>query len=116
MKRLAAACILLALIGFGCVAEYRTVASTANALASAVTGQTDTMTLYENYEIWSRKKPLLSAMVAHPEIEQIEALFLRALQASRNDDLDETRLQVAELTGMLRHLPELQFPHLYNIF
>ncbi len=116
MKRLVAACVLLSLISFGCITEYRTIANTANTLAAAVSGQTDTEILYESYSEWSRKKPTLSAMIAHPEIDQIENLFIRAIQASRNEDLNETRLQVAELTGMLRHLSELQFPHLYNIF
>lgn len=116
MKRLIAACVLFSLILFGCIAEYWTVSNTADTLAAAVSGQTDPAILYESYQQWSEKKTTLSAMIAHTEVDQIENLFVRALQASRNQDLNETRLQVAELTGMLRHLSELQFPHLYNIF
>ena len=116
MKRLIAACVLLALILVGCIAEYRTISTTSNTLATALSGQTDTQALYASYTEWSKKKPVLSAMIAHAEIDQIENLFRRAIQASENEDINETRLQVAELTGMLLHLSELQFPHLYNIF
>lgn len=55
-------------------------------------------------------------MIAHNEIDQIETLYLRAMQAAENQDINETRLQVAELTGMLLHLSQIQFPHLYNVF
>lgn len=116
MKRIAAAIVLLFVIVFGCVMEYRTVSLTAQTLSASVCGQTEFSVLHESYTAWQSKKSLLSAMIAHNEIDQIETLYLRAMQAAENNDLNETRLQVAELTGMLRHLSQLQFPHLYNIF
>lgn len=116
MKRIVAACVLLSLMVFGCVMEYRTVSQTANTLSASVAGQTAPEVLHANYTEWQNKKNLLSAMIAHNEIDQIETLYLRAIQAAENHDENETRLQVAELTGMLMHLSQLQFPHLYNVF
>lgn len=116
MKRIVAASILFLLIVFGCVTEYRAVSNAAESLSASVSGQTDSRVLYESYTQWQSKKPLLCSMIAHNEIDQIETLYLRAIQAAKNQDLDETRLQVAELTGMLMHLSETQFPHLYNVF
>lgn len=116
MKRIVTACVLLLVIVFGCVMEYRAVSQTADTLSAAIAGQTDPAILLENYAVWQDKKPLLSSMIEHSEIDQVETLYLRAIQAAKNHDLNETRLQVTELTGMLEHLSELQFPHLYNIF
>lgn len=116
MKRIIAAITLLSLMVFGCVMEYRTVSQTANTLSASISGQTAPEALHASYAEWQSKKNLLSAMIAHNEIDQIETLYLRAIQASENQDLNETRLQVAELTGMLMHLSRLQFPHLYNVF
>lgn len=116
MKRIVAAFVLLCLIVFGCVMEYRTVSQTANTLSASVAGQTAPEILSASYAVWQEKKNLLSAMIAHNEIDQIETLYLRATQAAENQDVNETRLQVAELTGMLMHLSQLQFPHLYNVF
>ena len=116
MKRIVTAYVLFSLIVFGCVMEYRTVSQTAETLSASIAGQTDTRILYESYTQWQSKKPLLSSMITHTEIDQIENSYRRAIQASENQDLNETRLQVAELTGLLAHLSQLQFPHLYNIF
>ncbi|MBS5150324.1 MAG: DUF4363 family protein [Butyricicoccus pullicaecorum] len=116
MKRIVTACVLLLLIIFGCVMEYRTVSQTANALSASVSGQTAPEVLSASYAEWQDKKDLLSAVIAHNEIDQIETLYLRAMQAAKNQDIDETRLQVAELTGMLLHLSQIQFPHLHNVF
>ena len=107
MKRLIAACTLLFLLSVSCFAEYQAVARTTDALAAAVDGQTDPA---------ANHKPLLASLIRHNEIDQIENLYRRAIQAANNRDLNETRLQVAELTGMLRHLPELESPSLHNVF
>ena len=116
MKRIITACVLFLLMVFGCAMEYRTVSQTANALSASVSGQTEPEILSASYAEWQSKKNLLSAMIAHNEIDQIETLYLRAMQAAENQDINETRLQVAELTGMLLHLSQLPFPHLYNVF
>lgn len=116
MKRLIAACTLLLLLGVGCVVEYQAVARTTDGLAASVADQTDPAVLAACFEDWTSHKPLLAALIRHNEIDQIENLYRRAIQAANNHDLNETRLQVAELTGMLRHLPELEFPSLHNIF
>lgn len=116
MKRIITACVLLFLIVLGCIMECHTVLQTTSTLSASIAGQTAPEVLSASYAEWQKKRNLLSAMIAHDEIDQIETLYLRAMQAAKNHDLDETRLQVAELSGMLTHLSELQFPHLYNIF
>lgn len=116
MKRLIAACTLLVLLSVGCFVEYQSVARTTDTLAAAVDGQTDPAVLTACFDDWATHKALLASLIRHNEIDQIENLYRRAIQAANNDDLNETRLQVAELTGMLRHLPELEFPSLHNIF
>lgn len=116
MKRLITACTLLFLLSVSCFAEYQAVARTTDALAAAVDGQTDPAVLTECFDAWADHKPLLASLIRHNEIDQIENLYRRAIQAANNRDLNETRLQVAELTGMLRHLPELEYPSLHNVF
>ena len=44
-----------------------------------------------------------------------DPLYRRAIQAARNRDQNEARLQVAELSGALRHIAEMEFPSLHNI-
>ena len=109
MKRIITACVLFLLMVFGCAMEYRTVSQTANALSASVSGQTEPEILSASLCRMAKQKKLASAMIAHNEIDQIETLYLRAMQAAENQNIYETRLQVAELTGMLLHLSQIQF-------
>lgn len=115
MKRLITACVLLVLLCAGCFVQYRAVTSASNQLAAAVSGQTDPAVLAACYADWSDRKPLLTSVIRHTEIDQIETLYRRAIQAADNHDLNETRLQVAELTSMLERLAALEAPLLRNI-
>lgn len=115
MRRLITACTLLIVLSISCFVEYQAVFRTSSALADAVDGQTDPAVLTECFDAWNDHKTLLASLIRHTEIDQIENLYRRAIQAADNGDFNETRLQVAELTGMLRHLPALEFPSLHNI-
>lgn len=115
MKRLITACALFALLIGGCFFEYQTVSRTTDALASAVSGQTEPAVLAACFADWQACRPLLASLVRHAELDQIDTLYRRAIQAARNHDPNETRLQVAELSGALRHIAEMEFPSLHNI-
>lgn len=116
MKRLLVACALLLGLIAGCVVEYMAVTRATDKLSAAVSGQTDAVVLQMCFADWNTHKPMLAALIRHNEIDQIENLYRRAIQAAQNNDLNETRLQVAELTGMLQHLSKLEFPSWHNIF
>ena len=116
MKRLLVACALLLGLIIGCFVEYTAVSRATDELSAAVSGQTDAVVLQMCFARWNTHKRVLAALIRHNEIDQIENLYRRSIQAAQNNDLNETRLQVAELTGMLRHLSELEFPSWHNIF
>ena len=115
MKRLITACALLALLAGGCILEYQAVSRTTDALALAVSGQTEPAALSACFADWQARRPLLAALVRHAELDQVDTLYRRAIQAARNRDPNETRLQVAELTGALRHIADMEFPSLHNL-
>ena len=98
MKRLVTACALFVLLIGGCFWEYQTVSRTTDTLALAVSGQTDPAVLTACFDDWQACRPLLASLVRHAELDQNEA-----------------RLQVAELSGALRHIAEMEFPSLHNI-
>ena len=115
MKRLVTACALFVLLIGGCFWEYQTVSRTTDTLALAVSGQTDPAVLTACFDDWQACRPLLASLVRHAELDQIDTLYRRAIQAARNHDQNEARLQVAELSGALRHIAEMEFPSQHNI-
>lgn len=126
MKRLCIAIALLAGMIWGCFLSYQTLDRTTAELAGQV-AKTDALlssgaweeayaALQESYYSWERRQPLLGALVRHNELDDIENLFLRAMQAMDNADENEYRLQSRELQGMLLHLPEMEQPVTQNIF
>lgn len=72
--------------------------------------------LNQAYIAWNDKQSLLGALVRHNELDDIENLFLRALQSIDNEDRNEYLLQTRELRGMIEHLLEMEQPSIQNIF
>ena len=99
------------------IAQAAKVDSVQSALvtALAVSGQTDPAVLTACFDDWQACRPLLASLVRHAELDQIDTIYRRAIQAARNHDQNEARLQVAELSGALRHIAEMEFPSLHNI-
>lgn len=116
MKRVIMACLLFSFLLASCILEYQTILRTTDHLITAVSNQDTPIGLYRAQQEWQSSKSLLSGLIRHNEIDQIENLYRRAIQAAENQDKNETRLHVAELTGVLAHLPEMEFPYLHNIF
>lgn len=126
MKRVITACILLLILAGGCALGYRTVHNYTEALSVAVdAARTEALSgktsegariLADAYQDWKKREPVLCAIVRHTELDQIENIYLRAIQAADNDDTHEMLLQTKELSGMLRHLAEMEAPTMQNIF
>lgn len=124
MKRIAAACVIFVLLIAGCGGAYRLIDRTTARLADEVTRAHDALggdagsaaqMLETSYGSWRRAHELLSALVRHDEIDEIENLYLRALQCAEDGAVEEGRMQTRELAGMLRHLAEMERPTGGNI-
>lgn len=126
MKRLIVAICLLTALVFGCFFSYtnldRMTGSLADRVAAAdallAAGDTDGTyaAFQESYQLWRRRQQPLGALVRHDELDEIENLFLRAMQSLDDGELNEYRLHSRELQGMLRHIPEMEQPTIQNIF
>ena len=126
MKRLLIAVLLLVLIITGCFVGYNRLDLLTQELADHIlesdallqTGDRDEAgaVLQETYHLWSDHRNMLGALVRHNELDTIQNLFLRAMQAMDNQDNNEFYLQTRELHGMLLHLPEMERPSINNIF
>ncbi|MCB6364827.1 DUF4363 family protein [Intestinibacillus massiliensis] len=126
MRRLIVAILLLAVMIFGCFASYNRLDLLTQELAGHVL-ESDALLqtgdragadaiLQETYHLWSDHRSMLGALVRHNELDDIENLFLRTMQAMDNHDNNEYFLQSRELYGMLLHIPEMELPSIENIF
>lgn len=126
MKRLLIAVALLIIIISGCVTAYIRLDLLTQELADHIlesnafleTGDREESNaiLQETYNLWLGHRNMLGALVRHNELDTIQNLFLRALQAMDNRDDNEFYLQTRELHGMLLHIPEMERPSIGNIF
>lgn len=126
MKRLIVSICLLAALVLGCIWSYSSLdgmtqtladhVAAADALLEAGDRDGSYASLQESYQLWRRQQRPLGALVRHDELDEIENLFLRAMQSLDDDELNEYRLHSRELQGMLRHIPEMEQPIIQNIF
>ena len=125
MKRVTAACAIFVLLVLGCAGAYWSVDRVTESLAAEVQRAHDALTsedyeaasriMQSGYQNWRGRHELLGALIRHNEIDEIENLYLRAIQCVENEDMDEGRVQTRELAGMLRHLTEMEQPSIGNI-
>lgn len=125
MKRVAAAGVIFLLLILGCAGAYLSVDQITKSLAAEVQAAYDALgaedsdraseIMRTSYQNWRGHHELLGALVRHNEIDEIENLYLRAIQCAENCDSDEGRMQTRELAGMLRHLTEMEQPRIGNI-
>lgn len=126
MRRLLIAILLLCLMITGCFVSYNRLDLLTQELAGHVL-EVDALVQMENhaeadailqetYHLWSRNQSMLGALVRHNELDDVENLFLRAMQAMESRDDNEYFLQSRELYGMLLHIPEMELPTVQNIF
>ncbi len=69
----------------------------------------------DSYALWQQCRAPLSAIVRHNELDEIDRLYQRAQQALDNADKNESLLQLRELRGMLRLLPDMEKPTYANL-
>lgn len=126
MKRLVIACILLLTVTAACIVGCMTVQhavrdTAAVAVSAREQAQADDLAacvqiLQSGQSDWTRRVRLLGAIVRHNELNQIDVLYRRAVQAGQNDDKHELLLQLSELDEMLRQLADMELPTLGNVF
>ncbi len=70
-----------------------------------VENDTDAQAVFtESYGLWSNHQSMLGAIVHHDEIDEIENIYLRAMQYMENKDDGEYFVESAQLYDMLQHL------------
>lgn len=126
MKRLIVSICLLTALVIGCFWSYGSLNRMTQSLADQVAAADKLLeagdengsyaALQESYQLWRQRQQSLGALVRHNELDEIENLFLRAMQSLDDDELNEYRLHSRELQGMLRHIPEMELPTIQNIF
>lgn len=125
MKRVITSMVLLAIVAAACFCSFRYISRTSKTLdqmAETVFQKTETgqfeaaqQAMEQSYVAWRARRRVLSALVRHNELDDIERLYQRTRQALDNSDQDESLLQLRELRAMLRYLPEMEKPTYSNI-
>lgn len=126
MKRLITALTLLAVIIAMGIFSYRYISRTVDMLAHTVTaaraelqaGSMDAaqQTMAQSYAGWQQREGALRTIMRHNEIDEIERLYQRTLQALELGDTDEGLLTLAELLTLIGRLPQMEQPTLSNVF
>ncbi len=126
MKRMIVAVSMLLLLIIGCFYGYQKLDLLSQEIgnhiaeADARLGISEHDTAYadllEAYQLWRSKQALLGSLVRHNELEDIEKLFLRAMQSMHDGEWSAYRLYARELQGTIAHLPEMERPSIQNIF
>ncbi len=70
----------------------------------------------ESYGLWIDHQSMLGAIVHHDEIDEIENIYLRALQYMKNQDDGEYFVESAQLYDMLQHLVDYTRFKVSNVF
>lgn len=65
---------------------------------------------------WERSAKLLSAMLSHEELDEIDTAFSALDSYRRTQAADEFRSRCAELALRLRHIAQMDIPFYYNFF
>lgn len=68
------------------------------------------------YEDWSRDQAFLHTILEHDALDEAEQLFAASMAACRQEDGEETLIQLAQLRSSLRLLAETQGASIQNIF
>ena len=63
---------------------------------------------------WERHSNLLSAMLSHEELDEIESVFSALESYGKTETGDEFRSSCAELALRLRHIRQMDVPFYYN--
>jgi|GluameStandDraft_1065615.scaffolds.fasta_scaffold74153_2 predicted ArsR family transcriptional regulator len=125
MKRVITSVALLAIVAIACFCSFRYISRTTEILdqmTETVFRQTEAgqfeaaqQAMEQSYTTWRIRRRVLSALVRHNELDDIDRLYQRTRQALNNSDQDESLLQLRELRAMLRYLPEMEKPTYSNI-
>lgn len=65
---------------------------------------------------WDRHAKLLSALLSHEELDEIDAAFTALDSYRKTQTADEFRNRCAELSLRLRHITQMDIPFYYNFF
>ena len=68
------------------------------------------------YEDWDGDQTFLHTILEHDALDEAEQLFAAAMAACRQEDGEETLIQLAQLRSSLRLLAETQGASIQNIF
>ena len=126
MKRVWIAVFLIVGMIWGCVASQRYLDKITVHLADQIyradqLAQEDDMVgsaqlVYDSYREWKSHENAIGAIIRHQEMDDIEGLYLRALQNANNKDKNEYIVESKELQGLLLHLADMEKPKIKNLF
>lgn len=126
MKRFIIAIILVVIVIWGCFTTYNYLKNTVEELSSEIfkadqlvqNGDMEACAkaVYESYKNWKDREQLIGAIVRHQEMDDIESLYIRALQSANNKDKNEYLINSKELQGLLLHLKDMEKPVMKNLF
>jgi hypothetical protein len=126
MKRVWIAAILIVVVIFSCIASqhylYRITIQLSDEIYQAdQLAQVDNLSgsaklVYNSYREWKTHENAIGAIIRHQEMDDIESLYLRALQNANNQDKNEYLVQSKELQGLLLHLADMEKPKMKNLF
>ena len=126
MKRIWIAVTLIVVVIFGCIASQRYLYRITMQLSDEIyqadqLAQADNLSgsaklVYSSYQEWKAHENTIGAIIRHQEMDDIESLYLRALQNANNQDKNEYLVQSKELQGLLLHLADMEKPKIKNLF
>ena len=65
---------------------------------------------------WDQHAKLLSALLSHEELDEIDTAFTALDSYRKTQTADEFRSRCAELSLRLRHITQMDIPFYYNFF
>ncbi len=126
MKRVWIAIFLIVGMIWGCIASQHYLDKITIQLADQIyradqLAQEDDMEggaqlVYDSYREWKSHENTIGAIIRHQEMDEIERLYLRALQNANNKDKNEYIVESKELQGLLLHLADMEKPKIKNLF
>lgn len=125
MKRVVTAVVLMLALSAGCFCANRYIERSTAQLQERTAAVYTALqqegipqarrAMADSYALWQQRRAPLSALVRHNELDEIDRLYQRSMQALDNADKNESLLQLRELRGMLRLLPDMEKPTYANL-
>ena len=125
MKRVLIACIILLILGAGSISSYSTIRQITETSIRAVseaehaTEQTDAAAalscLQNGHKHWCDASPLLSTLIDHRTIDEIDTLYYRSISFAQSSDLAHLLAELTELSSALERMQKTEHLSIENI-